>query len=247
MKAILAEPRYFKESISVISDLVNEAKFTATKEGLNLIAMDPANVAMVVFKMVSSAFTEYNVPKNVEFAINLSNLKQILRRVSPNDMIGLELADNKLRIDLKGSTSRTFHLPLIEVEERKQKIPELQFPISVMTTSQILNNAIEDANVVADSLTLIGDQKKLNITAEGDLNRVSIEIPADDVTRIKADNEDKVKAKYSVEYLKKMMGGAKIADEVEILFNKDYPLKVSYTVTDRLNLTFILAPRVEND
>ena len=54
MKLVLAEPRYFKESIAIISDLVTEAKFKATKDGLELIAMDPANVAMVIFKLLSS-------------------------------------------------------------------------------------------------------------------------------------------------------------------------------------------------
>ena len=53
MKLTLAEPRYLRESISIISDLVNETRIKITKEGLELVAMDPANVAMVVFKLLS--------------------------------------------------------------------------------------------------------------------------------------------------------------------------------------------------
>ncbi|MFH1053553.1 MAG: hypothetical protein V1740_04020, partial [Candidatus Woesearchaeota archaeon] len=68
---------------------------------------------------------------------------------------------------------------------------------------------------------------------------------ADDDTEIKA--EQTVKAKYSVEYLKKMVQGGKLADKVMVQFNKDYPLKLSYVSVDRVSLSFILAPRVEND
>ena len=41
--------------------------------------------------------------------------------------------------------------------------------------------------------------------------------------------------------------GSKLSNEVVISFNKDYPLKLDYKVIDKLLLSFILAPRVEND
>ena len=57
----------------------------------------------------------------------------------------------------------------------------------------------------------------------------------------------KFKAKYSLEYLKKIIKASKLTDKVMIQFSKDYPLKVDYKVIDKLGLTFILAPRVSND
>jgi len=108
MKLTLAEPKYFKDSISIISDLVNEARFKVTQNAIELVAMDPANVAMVVFKLLASSFVEYDVKDDVEIAINLSNLKQVMKRAKPNDMMTLELEDNRLKITLKGTTKRTF-------------------------------------------------------------------------------------------------------------------------------------------
>ena len=100
MRLTLAEPKYLTESVSIISDLVNEARFKVNKEAIELVAMDPANVAMVIFKLLSSSFIEYDVKKDVEIAINLSNLKQIMRRVKSNDMLTLELdPENKLRVE----------------------------------------------------------------------------------------------------------------------------------------------------
>jgi len=97
MRLTLAEPKYLADSVSIISDLVNEARFKVNKEAIELVAMDPANVAMVIFKLLSSSFTEFDVKKDVEIAINLSNFKQIMRRAKPNDMLTLELdPDNKL-------------------------------------------------------------------------------------------------------------------------------------------------------
>ena len=121
MKLTLAEPTYLKESISIISDLVNEARFKVNKDAMELVAMDPANVAMVIFKLLSSCFTEYDVKEETQIAINLGNLKQILRRANPNDMLSLELdPNNKLKITLKGISNRAFSLPIIELEEKEQ-------------------------------------------------------------------------------------------------------------------------------
>ncbi|HLC62453.1 MAG TPA: proliferating cell nuclear antigen (pcna) [Candidatus Nanoarchaeia archaeon] len=248
MRLTLAEPGYLKESIAIISDLVNEARFKVSQDAIELVAMDPANVAMVVFKLLSSAFTEYDVKKDTEMAINLGNFKQILRRASPKDMLTLELdADNRLKIELRSNTTRTFNLPIIELEEKEQKVPDLKFPVTIKTTSSILNEAIADVDVVGESVAFIAEPKKFTLLAEGDLNQAKIEIKEDDSTKVDTNSTEKIKAKYSIEYLKKMINGSKLSDEVTIQFNKDYPLKLEYKVIDKVMLSFILAPRVEND
>jgi proliferating cell nuclear antigen len=247
MRLALAEPKYLRDSISIISELVNEARFKITSEAIELIAMDPANVAMIIFKLLSTSFTEYDVKKDVEIAINLSNLKQILKRAKPDDILSLELEDDKLKIQLKSNTTRTFSIPIIDLEEKEQKIPELKFPIKIETSSTVFNEAIEDVDIVAESVAFIGEPKRFTMLAEGDLSKANIDIKADDVTKITSESSDKIKAKYSIEYLKKMIPASKLADNVTIMFNKDYPLKLDYTATDKLQLSFILAPRVDNE
>ena len=75
MKLTLAEPKYLKESISIISELVNEARFRINSDAIERIAMDPANVAMVIFKLFSSSFIEYKIEIPLDIGINLNNLK----------------------------------------------------------------------------------------------------------------------------------------------------------------------------
>lgn len=245
MKLTLAEPRYLKDSISIISELVNETRIKVGSGGIELIAMDPANVAMVIFKLLPSAFTEYDVEKSVDIAINLANFKQILRRANQTDILTLELADNKLKMQLKSASTRTFALPIIDIEEKEQKVPELKFPVTIQMPALALNEAIGDADTVAESVSFSAENGMFTLKAEGDLNSAAIEIKADDSTKIQAMGD--VRSKYSVEYLKKMMEGSKLADSVTIQFNKDYPLKLTYATVDKVMLSFILAPRVDTD
>lgn len=247
MKLSLTEPSYLKDSIAVISELVNEARLKITPDGLELVAMDPANVAMVIFKLLPSCFSEYDVKNTIEIGINLNNLKQILRRAKPNDKLTLELLpDQKLQITLKSSSTRTFNLAILELEDKEQKIPELEFSVSIKMSSSALSESIEDVGIVAESVTFEAEPNKFTVKAEGDLSKAQVEIPSDEGTNISVQG-DKFRSKYSIEYLKKIMNGGKLSDTVEILFNQDYPLRVDYKVVDKVLLSFILAPRVEND
>ncbi|MFC1648766.1 proliferating cell nuclear antigen (pcna) [Nanoarchaeota archaeon] len=245
MKLTLAEPGLLKDPISIISDLVTEGQFKITKNAMELIAMDPANVAMVIFKLLSSSFVEYDVKKDQVIALNLNDLKQVLRRAGANDALTMEVEEDKLKLTMKGNATRTFHLPLIGTEEKEQKIPDLNFKATVEVDSSTLNQAIEDADIVAESVNLIADSKKFTIAAAGDLSKANIEIPEDDNTKIKV--SDTQKSKYSIEYLKKMIQGSKISSVAKLEFSNDYPLRLEYLEKNRVQLAFILAPRVEND
>lgn len=247
MKLTLSEAVYLKDSISVISELVTDVRLNITKNGVEIVAMDPANVAMIIFKLLSSAFVEYELEEDKTIGISLDSLKQVLRRAQASDSLTLELEDdNQLKVTLIGDNSRTFHLSLLNLDEDEQKVPNLSFPLVIKTSSSLLDSAIEDVGVVAESVTFSLEPDKLIISSEGNTNKAKVELDKNKVD-INADINLNVSSKYSYEYLKKMVKGAKLSSEVIIRFNKDYPLKLEYGVKDRLNLIFILAPRVQND
>lgn len=248
MRLQLADPTVLKDSISVISELVTEGRFKITSDGIELLAMDPANVAMVIYKLLSSAFTEFDVKEPMEIGVNLTNFKQILRRVKASDILTLEVTDdNKLQLELKSKTTRRFSLPIINLEEKEQRVPNLTFPVTIQMPSGALTDVIDDVGIIAESVSFAAEPNKFFVAAEGDLSKADIDIAATEDVIIKADTSAKVRSKYSIEYLKKIMQGAKIADNVSVQFSQDYPLKVEYKVVDTILLSFILAPRVEND
>ncbi|MBC8500184.1 MAG: proliferating cell nuclear antigen (pcna) [DPANN group archaeon] len=245
MKLTLSEPKFLKDSISIISDLVTEATFKITPDAIELVAMDPANVAMVIFKLLSSTFVEYDVKEEVGLSINMNDFKQVLRRAKANDSVTMEIEDNKFKITFKSNTTRTFFLPIIDVEEKQQKIPDLKFKATITTTSNIISEAIEDADIISESVTFSVENKELTVNAAGDLSKANINIKADNDTKIICD--EKVKSKFSIEYLKKMMQGSKLSDKVVLQLSEDYPLKLEYKVLNKVQLAFILAPRVDNE
>ena len=245
MKLTLAEPKYLKESVAIISEIVTEATIKVKDDGIELIAMDPANVALVVFRLLSSSFVTYEIDGPTSITLNLNNLKQVLRRTKGGDTLTLELDENKLKIVLQSTSKRTFHLPLIDMEEKEQKVPELSFNTTIVTQASILNDGVDDVDIVGESVTLSSKEGMFSISSKGDLTKAAVDIPADNATKVVIEEDSK--AKYSIEYLKKMIAGGKISDVVQVKFSNDYPLKLEYLVQNKMELSFILAPRVDND
>jgi proliferating cell nuclear antigen PCNA len=233
----------FKNCISVISNLVEEVQFTAGLEEVRILEMDPANVAMVSLKLPKSSCVEYDVPAEEKIGIKLSNLTAILRRVVKDDFVLLETINNQLIVKI--GYNRTFWLPLIAIEDHKdQKWPALELPAKVKMDTKILNSSMEDVDIIAESASFELTPETLIINGEGDLAIAKIEMKNSDSTRISGTFE-KVKAKYSLEYLKKMID-PKVAKDVTLEFKTDYPIRMSY-VTDQFSLSYVLAPRVDND
>jgi len=246
MKLTLAEPRFLKDSIGIISDLVTDVRMKIDKDQIQIIAMDPANVAMIVFRLLSSAFVEYTLDHELNIAVNLDQFRQILKRAKPSDSIILELDEekNRLKISLAGETNRNFNLALIDLEEREQKIPDLKFPVRVEMPTFMFDEAIEDMDIISDSVCLHAEDGSFIINAAGNTSDGTVQFSNDEAISIIASG--KTKAKYSLEYMKKIIKGSKLADKVSVEFGQDYPLKVEYRITDKLLLSTILAPRVEN-
>ena len=239
MKVRLENPKNFIDAINIISELVVEVKLKFLEDGLFLVAVDPANVAMVIFKMPKESFSFYEV-ENEELSINLEDFKRILKRAYNSPTIDFEQEENILKISSEDSSKRIFNLSLIDSDIEEKKEPNLEFSTEGEISSQEFSKTIEDCYVVADSCSFISKEGLFKIEAKGSLSSVKVEFSEEYKFKGEA------KAKYSLEYLMKFIKSSKISDKIKIMFSDNYPLKLIFA-GDRLGISFILAPRVDND
>ena len=189
---------------------------------------------------------EYEIDEELEIAVNLDNLKQVLRRAKPADFIIIELLESKLKITLKGTSERVFTLSLINLsDDERQKVPALDFKSRIEIPSNLFNEAIEDMDVVSDSVAFEVKDKTFSVQAAGNLSTAKVSFKEND--NLVIESKDNVRSRYSVEYLKKIIKGSKLNDMCLIWLGNEYPLKIEYRVMDKVVLSTILAPRVSND
>jgi len=240
MQIKLNNPKLFSDIIGIISELVTEVKIKVNKEGMSIIAIDPANVAMVIFKLPANAFSQLEVQEE-NLGISLDSFKAVLRRCSFGSSLALKTEDNTLKIEMFDKVKREFVLTLIDLERKEKPIPSLEFSTKIEINALELAEAIEDCAIVADSCTLEASQDSFSIHAKGSLNAAKLSYNTDEVY-IESPNASK--SKYSLEYLQKMIRAAKIVDKATLNFSSDYPLKLDFK-NPLMELSFILAPRVE--
>lgn len=238
----LENPTLLSKAIEIISELVTEVRIKINEYGLSISAIDPANVAMVGFKIPRSAFSQFESGNEV-LGVNLDNLKQILKRAGAGSSLILEKKENLLSIQIEDRIKRHFTLNLIEIESEDvdfyEKVSRMEFSSKIEINSIDLVSSIEDCAVVADATSFIIRDGKFVLEAKS-LNSAMSEFSGDEA-RIEGENS---KSKYSLEYLQKFMKGAKICEKTFLQFAEDHPLKIEFK-TPHMELSFILAPRVE--
>ena len=236
----LDNPILLSKIVELISELVMEVRVKINEFGLSIIAIDPANVAMVGFKLPKNVFSQFETGEEI-LGINLENLKQILRRCGSGSSLILEKKENLLHIQIQDRIKRNFTLNLIEIEGEEREMPNLEFNSKVELNSIDLIASIEDCAVVADACSFIINGGRFIIEAKS-LNSAMSEFSGDEA-KINAEN---CKSRYSLEYLQKFMKGAKLCEKTILYFANDHPLKIEFR-NESMELSFILAPRVETE
>lgn len=237
----LENPKIFSDIVTIISELVTEVRIKVNREGINLTAIDPANVAMIYFKIPSSLFSTFEVEKDEELGVNLENLKAVLRRCKPGAALMIERHENALKLGIADKIKRDFTLALIEIDAEDKALPAWEFNSVVHMNSDALVEVIEDCAVVSDACSFIAEPDKFIVEAHG-LNSARAEFSADEV-EIHSGNS---MARFSLEYLSKFVKGAKISSRASLSFSNNHPMRLDFH-TGLVVLSFVLAPRIEQE
>ncbi|MBS3085760.1 proliferating cell nuclear antigen (pcna) [Candidatus Pacearchaeota archaeon] len=236
----LDNPTLLSKAVEIISELVTEVRIKISEVGLSIIAIDPANVALVGFKLPRNSFSQFEAGHEI-LSVNLDNLKQILKRCDTGSSLIMEKKDNLLQILIQDRIKRTFTLSLIDIESEEKEIPQLEYSAKVELNSVDLIDSIEDCAIVADACSFIVQDNNFIIKAKS-LNSAMSEFSGDEA-KIEAEN---CKVKFSIEYLQKFMKGAKLSSKTLLQFAEDHPLRMDVKA-ENFELVFILAPRVETE
>ena len=237
----LESPKLLSDIVSVISELVTEVKLKITREGLSVNAIDPANVAMVYFKIPSDLFSEFQLEKEEVLGVNLDNLKSVLRRCQLGSSLIISRHENKLKLSIQDRIKRDFELALIDLDVEEKELPSWEFKSVIKMNSDAFVEVIEDCLIVSDACTFQAEPNKFVIEAHG-LNSARAEFSSDEVEIY----SDKSSARFSLEYLNKFIKGSKVSSRVTISFSDNHPMRIDFP-TGNVLLSFVLAPRIEQE
>lgn len=243
-----ARPEYILNVLKTLNQFHTEIGLMFDIGGISIKSMDPANVEMSIVEIYSSGFVEYRISEPFKIYVNIKALTDILKTTTKKDLIEFKYNSEdpaKLKINVINGITKSYVMPLIESEEKEQKIPDLTFKVMVKVTSELFIDAIKALKAVSESITFNVMPDKLMLKAESDLNKLSLDLWAEGIN-----NPENEICKYSSEYLLHLIknkGLFKEISSIKIEYAKEYPLRITINKIDHFKFIMILAPRVETN
>jgi len=234
-----------KSSIEALSVLVDEARFKISPEGFTVRAVDPANVAMVSFELGSNAFEEFAADDS-EIGMDLSKISDIFGVAGKDDKVSMELDEMSQKMSLHvGGLSYTLALLDPSTVRAEPRIPQLELPAEVVLNGKDLQRAVKAAEKISDHMLLGVEGDAFYMEAEGDTDRVRLDIPRDQLIDLKS---GEARSLFSLDYLSDIVKPASKSNEVTVELGKDFPVKIGFTIAGgEGKIGYLLAPRIESD
>ncbi len=244
-EATISNIKLLTEPLSSIAEIIDEGVFKITKEGICLAVADRAVVAAVDFRIFANGFEQFKLDEEMSMGLNIGNLLSILKRAGPKDKVTFRFDGKKLEIIIKNSSKRRFVLPLLEITQEELAIEQLKFTAKAELKPDVLQSGIEDAELITDSVVLEISPSKFLMRAESDVNTAELELEKGSDALLDIKTEKSVSARYPLDYLRKMIKTGRLFNSTTIELGQDFPMKMSFKLEDKLSLSYILAPRVE--
>jgi proliferating cell nuclear antigen len=246
-KAAVKDAKAWRNILSAISPLVEEAGFEATPDGLRLRAMDPSHVAMVDFEWGKAAFTEYECQEPVRLRLNIGDMVKKLRGAGSEPLeMAYDDKTKKLNVVVKGKWKTTLVLPTLDPGSEEVPVPKMSFNAKIKMLSSTLRDVVDQAQMVSDRVNLEATSDKLVAEAVTELSGVKIELEKGSEVMLAMEVKETSTATFNLNYLSEIAkAGAAVSEVVTIEFSKNMPIKIEYEMSGQGRIAYYVAPRIE--
>ncbi|HHN81437.1 MAG TPA: proliferating cell nuclear antigen (pcna) [Methanomicrobia archaeon] len=237
------EAKNWKNVISVIGSIIEEAPLKLTPDGLTLRAMDPSHISLIDLELPKDQFIEYSIDQERVVGIDVDEMSRVMGRSKPTDIMIIRADEdaNKLFITFVGESKRRFGLPIIDTpEQSKLKMPNFPTSAIVGIDASVFKDGIKDASIVADHITLEAMEGAFVMRAEGDIGDIESNIEEDTLVEFKL--QEPCKSTFNLSYLADVSGS--ITGPITLELGGDSPLLMNFEMGGA-TIKFVLAPRIE--
>jgi proliferating cell nuclear antigen len=247
-KAVVQDAKIWKNLLTAISTLIEEADFNTSEDGLKLRSMDPSHVAMVDFEWSKEAFEEYVCDKPTNIRVNITTMLKLLRRSKSEESLEISYDEESKKVDLtlRGKILKKFTMPTLESVEEEVPTPKLSFNARVKLMSETLKEIVEDSETVSDNISFKAKEDKLFVKASSELSNVGMELSKTDGALLELEIKENSDATFNLNYLGQMVkAGSATSEVVTIEFSTNMPIRLEFEMSQQGKLMYYLAPRIE--
>lgn len=243
-----------REYLELITAVVEEGKLRITENGIELKAVDPANVAMISFELPCDAFNEFQVNAKKteseeeiiekEIGLDFTKLLSIFGTVG-SDEVELKLDDEKQKLLAKAG-NLAFTISLLDPASlrKEPKVPELELPAQIVIETNEFRRALRAMERIGDHVKLGTTEETFYMETYGETDKLKMELQKEQLINLKS---KKLNTLYSIEYIVAMSKGMSHVKNITLNLGEDMPLLMESEIADgKGKVSYLLAPRIES-
>lgn len=253
---VVAKASLLKRLIMATKDLVSDANFLITGDGLSMRSMDVSHVALVSLALSPNAFSEFfcRIPQTI--GMNLVQLKRILDLARPEDSVSVSYGedDDKLPFRFRNEEEKKdteVELNVLTIESVTLTIPETEYPVTLCVRSSQLKKLVGDLSIFGSDVLIAVSQTRASFSTRGDGATPRVEYThGEKEGQMRITCIEPTSACFSLSHLATFTKEI-VSDEVSIKFGRDIPLCMTFPLdankTPCGSLKFYLASKAEDD
>jgi proliferating cell nuclear antigen len=247
MELVIERADVLKRSVDAIAVLIDEAEFEVSEKGLTLKATDPSQISMVDYEFEKKAFKKFHVDGSIRLGLDMDYLNQIMSRSKPADEVILRLDDDssKLSVTFRGTSTRTFSVPLIDISSGELPNPKIEFDATVKVKAGVIQDALKDAGLLSTHLTLGAKTESFFVKAISSKGELMNETHKGSDSLSDLTVKKDCSSMFPLDYLSDMLKAAQSDTDVTVKLKDNAPVEINYKIGEA-KMKYFLAPRIES-
>ncbi|EKM56375.1 uncharacterized protein PHACADRAFT_253458 [Phanerochaete carnosa HHB-10118-sp] len=173
LEAKLSEAGILKRLLDAIKELVADANFECTEEGITLQAMDNSHVALVAVKLNATGFKRYRCDRPMPLGVNLTSLTKVVKCAKDDDLCTLSAADDADVLSLTYEARNTdriaeYEMKLMDIDTDTLGIPDTDYDARVTMPSSEFSRIVRDLSQLGESVRIEVSKEGVRFASEGE-------------------------------------------------------------------------------
>lgn len=237
-----------KSCFEVLKEALHDVNLYFNKDGVAVTALDNAKVALINLKLDAQNFEEYKCDETVQAGINVSNFFKILKVITTNDILTLEMnSSDRLLVtienDTKNSTTK-FDLALLWINEDMLQLPEIKPNCTTIMPSVDFQRICRDMGNIGQEISIYREKNLLKVSCHGDFATQETVIDTE-----QNDFNDRIGNIYSLKYINMFTKATGMCSNMKIrqtFPTEKMPISFSYDVANLGSIEFYLVARLDD-
>jgi proliferating cell nuclear antigen len=245
MKLVTIQASAVKSIFEVLKDILNDVNIYFRPDGVYIVTLDTARTSLVDMYLAADNFEQYSCEQEVIAGINMSNTFKLLKTITNNDVLQMEINSREyMNIEIISESKKTntqFQLKLLDINESRIEVPTVNMTSVTIIPSADFQRLCRDMSNIGDDIEITRSGKNFRLKCDGDFacQETHIECP---------DESPEITGLYSLRYLNIFTKATSMCASVQIMQEDGNRfLILKYNVANLGELKFYLATKVSED